>query len=119
MSNFLKRATRDGVCKGIGDAVGKAVREVVEPHATQFANKADQRFDQAAGNVAQEARKTASGLEGACANLERATQNYATQMSKNMKVCPGYGQPATAEKPSAPPAIPSSPRRPWRKVRYT
>ena len=95
---FLKRAIRDGVRKGIGDAVGKAVQKAVEPHATQFANKAAQHFDQAAGNVAQEARKTTSSLEGAFANLERSMQCYATQMGKNMKVCPGCGQPTTAEK---------------------
>ena len=47
--SFLKRAIRDavsqGISKGIGDAVGKAVREVVEPRATEYANKAADRFD--------------------------------------------------------------------------
>lgn len=102
MSNFLKRAIRDGVRKGIGDAVGKAVQKAVEPHATQLTNKAAQYFDQAAGNASQEVKRTTSGLEGAFANLERATQNYATQMSKNMKICPGCGQPTTAEKTFCP-----------------
>ncbi len=104
--SFLKRAIRDavsqGISKGIGDAVGKAVREVVEPRATEYANKAADRFDQAAGNAAQEARKTTSSLEGAFANLERSMQCYATQMGKNTKICPGCGQPTTAEKTFCP-----------------
>jgi len=102
MSNFLKRAIREGVSRGIGDAVSKVVREAVEPKATQLTNKAAQYFDQAAGQAAQETRKTTSSLEGAFANLERATQSYATEMSKNMKICPDCGQPTTAEKSFCP-----------------
>ncbi len=102
MSNFLKKAIRNGISKGIGDAVSKAVREVVEPKATELTNKATQYFDQAAGNAAQEAKQSTSGLESAFANLERATQSYATQMSKNMKICPDCGQPTTAEKTFCP-----------------
>ena len=84
--SFLKRAIRDavsqGISKGIGDAVGKAVREVVEPRATEYANKAADRFDQAAGNAAQEARKTTSSLEGAFAHLGGIALHGAFQIGK-------------------------------------
>ena len=104
--SFLKRAIRDavnqGISRGIGDAIGKAVQQAVEPRATEYANKAAEHFDKAAANVTQETRKTTSSLEGAFANLERSMQGYATQMSKNMKVCPECGQPTTAEKTFCP-----------------
>ena len=104
--SFLKRTIRNavsqGISKGIGDALGNAVRDVVEPRATEYANKAAGHFDRAAGNAAQEARKTTSGLESAFANLERSMQSYATQMSRNMKVCPSCGQPTSAEKTFCP-----------------
>lgn len=100
--SFLKRAIREGVRKGIGDAVGKAVQQVVEPRATEYANRAAEHFDQAAGSAVQQTKQTASGLEGAFANLERSMQGYATQMSKNMKICPACSQPTTAEKSFCP-----------------
>ena len=104
--SFLKRTIRNavsqGISKGIGDAVGKAVRDVVEPRATEYANRAADHFDRAANGAAQEVRRTSSGLESAFANLERSMQSYATQMSKNMKICPDCGQPTTAEKTFCP-----------------
>lgn len=100
--SFLKRAIREGVRKGIGDAVGKAIQQVVEPRATEYANRAAEHFDQAAEGAAQKTKQSASGLEGAFANLERSMQGYATQMSKNMKICPACEQPTTAEKTFCP-----------------
>lgn len=100
--SFLKRTIRNAVSKGISDAIGKAVQQAVEPKATEYANKAAERFDQAAGNAARQTRQATSGLEGAFANLERSMQSYATQMSQNMKVCPECGQPTSAEKKFCP-----------------
>ena len=100
--SFLKRALRDAVSKGLSDAIGKAVQQAVEPVATQYANKAAERLDEAAGNVAQQTRQTTSGLEGAFANLERSVQSYATEMSKNVKVCPNCQQPTSADKKFCP-----------------
>ena len=99
--SFLERAIRNGIRKGIGDAVGNAVQKAVEPKATELANKAAQSIDQAAQNTQQTARQ-ASGLEGALSNLERSMQGYATQAAKNMKICPGCGQGATADKKFCP-----------------
>ena len=98
----LRNAVSRGISKGLGDAIGKAVQQVVEPKAAEYANKAADRFDQAAGNVSQQTRQTTSGLEGAFANLERSMQSYATQMSKNVKVCPNCQQPTTADKKFCP-----------------
>ena len=99
---FLERAIRRGVSEGIGKAVGQAITKAVEPTATEFANKAAQHLDNAAHNTENQAKKTASGLEGAFANLERAAQGYATEAAKNMKVCPSCNQPTTADKKFCP-----------------
>lgn len=95
---FLERAIRQGVSEGIGKAVGQAITKAVEPTATELANKAAQHFDNAAHQNTQQKSQVASGLEGAFANLERAAQGYATEMSKNIKVCPNCNQPSDKEK---------------------
>ena len=107
--SLLKRALREGIRKGVGDAIGDAVRQAIEPTATQFANKAAQRLEQstnaAADRVKQgtdQARRATGGLQDALRNLEQAAQGYATEMGKNMKVCPSCGQPTTAEKTFCP-----------------
>lgn len=100
--SFLKRAIRDGISKGIGDAVSSAVKNAVEPKATQWANKTAQQLDEMSQNHTQEVKQSFGGLEGAFSNLQRAAQNYATEVGKNMKVCPGCGEPVTAEKQFCP-----------------
>ena len=100
--SFLKRAIREGISRGIGDAVSSAVKQAVEPKATEWANKTAQRFDDAAQNQTQEVRQSFSGLEGAFSNLQRAAENYATEMGKNLKVCPGCGETVSAEKKFCP-----------------
>ena len=100
--SFLKRAIREGISKGIGDAVSSAVKQAVEPKATEWANKTAQRFDEAAQSHTQEVKQSFSGLEGAFSNLQRAAENYATEVSKNIKVCPGCGETVPAEKKFCP-----------------
>ena len=95
---FLERAIRRGVSEGIGKAVGQAITKAVEPTATELANKAAQHFDNAAQQNSRPKAQIASGLEGAFASLERAAQGYATEMSKNIKVCPNCNQPSDKEK---------------------
>lgn len=99
---FLERAIRRGISEGVGKAVGSAVEKAVAPKAEQMANKAANQLDQAVQNTAQETRQATSGLNGAFANLQRAAEGYATEMSKNMKICPGCGQPAGADKKFCP-----------------
>ncbi len=99
---FLERAIRRGVSEGIGKAVGQAITKAVEPTATELANKAAQHFDNAAQHNSRPKAQIASGLEGAFANLERAAQGYATEMSKNIKVCPNCNQPSDKEKTFCP-----------------
>ena len=100
--SFLKRAIREGISRGIGDAVGQAVRQAVEPKATELANKAAQHLDQMAQPHTQEVKQSFSGLEGALENLQRASESYATEVSKNVKVCPGCGEPVSADKKFCP-----------------
>lgn len=100
--SFLKRAIRDGISKGIGDAVGSAVKQAIEPKATQWANRTAQQLDQMSQNQTQEVKQSFAGLEGAFSNLQRAAENYATEVSKNIKICPGCGEPVPAEKKFCP-----------------
>ena len=105
---FLDRAIRRGISQGIGDAVGKAVRQAIEPTATELADKAARHLENATQNAAQSVQnqtqytRQADGLQGAFANLERAAQDYATQVSKNIKQCPSCGETAGVEKKFCP-----------------
>ncbi len=99
---FLERAIRRGISDGVGKAVGEAISKAIEPTATELANKAAAQIDSAAQNSAQQSPKRTSGFEGAFANLERAAQGYATEMSKNMKICPKCNEPTTADKKFCP-----------------
>ena len=100
--SFLKRAIREGISRGIGDAVGNAVKQAVEPKATEWANKTAQQLDQMSQSHTKEVKESFSGLEGAFSNLQRAAENYATEVSKNVKVCPGCGEAVSAEKKFCP-----------------
>ncbi len=100
--SLFGRQLRNAVSRGISDAIGKAVQQAVQPKANEYANRAAEHFDQAAGNAAEQTRQATSGLEGAFANLERSMQNYATEMSRNLKVCPGCQQPAAADQKFCP-----------------
>ena len=100
--SFLKRAIREGISRGIGDAVSSAVKQAVEPKATQWANKTAQQLDEMSQNHTQEVKQSISGLEGAFANLQRAAENYATEVGKNVKTCPGCGEAVSAEKKFCP-----------------
>lgn len=100
--SFLKRAIREGISRGIGDAVSNAVKQAVEPKATEWANKTAQHLDEMSQTHTQEVKQSLGGLEGALSNLQRAAENYATEVSKNVKVCPGCGEAVSAEKKFCP-----------------
>ncbi|MBQ7936993.1 MAG: zinc ribbon domain-containing protein [Oscillospiraceae bacterium] len=101
---FLERAIRKGVSQGVGRAVGEALSKAIEPHANELANKAAQRIDEAAAKNEEyeNQRRQNSAFNGAFANLERAANDYATQLGKNMKICPGCGETVTADKKFCP-----------------
>ena len=101
---FLEKAIRKGVSQGVGRALGEALSKAIEPHANELANKAAQRIDEAAAkNEEYENQKRQnSAFNGAFANLERAANDYATQLGKNMKICPGCGETVTADKKFCP-----------------
>ena len=94
--NFLKRAIRSGIRQGISSAVSQTVRQAIEPKATELANRAEGQIDAVSQNNPQPTQTMSSNLEGALSNLERAAESYATELSKNLKVCPSCGQPAKA-----------------------
>lgn len=86
LSNLIKREVRngvnDGVRKGIGNGISNAVSGAVEkafkPKAEEWANKAADDLDAAAGNVEANAKET----NDAFANLARATENLANAMNQ-------------------------------------
>ncbi len=103
MSFFdLERAIRRGVSQGIGRAVGDAIGKAIEPTATDLANKAAGQIDNAAGNINNQTQQQGGGFQGAFANLERSVTNYATEMGKNMKVCPACEKPTSSDKKFCP-----------------
>ena len=109
---FLDRAIRrgisEGVSRGVSKAVGEAVNKVVEPKATDLANKAAQHIDNATGNMhanttySNNNGSTASALDGAFANLQRSATAYATEAAKNIKTCPACGESTSADKSFCP-----------------
>ncbi len=98
----IKNGISKGVSKGISTAVSKAVAKAAEPTATKLANKAANKLDQASGRAIDAVDAGASDYNSAMANLERAAQRYATEASKNMKICPNCEHAATASEKFCP-----------------
>ncbi len=98
---FLERAIRKGISQGVGKAVGNAITKAVEPKVTELTNKAANSIDNATAQHTA-SNQTTKGLESAFSNLERAVGGYATEMSKNMKICPKCQKPASADKKFCP-----------------
>ena len=103
---FLERAIRRGVSDAVGKAVGDALTKAIEPTAQELADRAAEQLDAAAANAAAQneqlreagqAVEQAGGLGGIFANLEKSLTNYATELGKNMKVCPNCGQPCDGD----------------------
>lgn len=106
---FLKRMIKKGISEGIENAIGKAVETAVAPKAQQFADKLADKIDDAAENANESIRsvknaenETGTGWKSAFANLEKSLTNYATEASKNVKVCSNCGQPTSADKKFCP-----------------
>lgn len=121
LGNMLKNTISDGINKGIrkgvSNAVENAVEKAVKPKVEDWANKTADNLTQAAqattDSLNQAAQATAdgmqatansvnnaggtAGLEGALARLQSSMENYATQASKNLKICPKCGAGATAD----------------------
>lgn len=98
---LLDRAIRNGVSRAVGSAVGKAVEQAVAPKVQQTAQQAAQQFipqqqPQAqpapafSGPQAQQAGAALGGLFG-------GLQSFASEATKNMKICPSCGEGAPAE----------------------
>ena len=105
---FLKRMIKQGISEGIENAIGKAVETAVAPKAQVFADKLADKIDDAAGsvnetvNVSKQEEERGSSWKSAFASLEKSLTNYATEASKNVKVCPNCGQPTSADKKFCP-----------------
>jgi len=102
---FLERAIRRGISEGLGNAIGKVVEEKLAPQAAEFSDMAARQLDQAVQGVRGEKEESKGsslfgnlgGLESAFSSLEKAAQGYATEMGRDIKICPSCGQPAKAE----------------------
>ena len=111
LKNAMKNGISDGISKGLNNAVGKAVEKAVMPKAEQWANRTADQIDQAtqsmgeaaaASKTVSTAAGSADGWEGAFANLQKSAENYATEVSKNLKICSACGETTTADKKFCP-----------------
>jgi len=99
---FLKRAIRNAVNKSVSNAVNNAVQKAVEPTATKLANKAAEGIDSATRSVTVQQNQASNEFNSAFSNLERAAKDYATEMGKNLKVCPSCGESTSKDKTFCP-----------------
>ena len=117
ISNGINNGISKGISKGISDALGKAVEKAVNPAAERLAGKAAAQLDEATAALdssAQAASEAAEGVEaakkaGGFAALENAlngwaknAEQYATELSKSLKICPKCGEAAPADKEFCP-----------------
>ena len=105
---MLDRAIKRGVSNAVSNAVGNAVNNAVE---RKVADTVSRPLNEAANQAAQQqyqqnqyaqqqnaqAQASAAQLGGIFASFAGAAQNFANEAAKNMKVCPGCGQPCGAE----------------------
>jgi len=110
---LFKNALQNGISKGVSSALTSVLQKAIEPKATELVNKAaDKLSDKLDDNIGQSAQaaqtvqtaaqpaqttQAVAGLAGAFASLEKMAKGYATEMTRNLKVCPNCGQPADAE----------------------
>lgn len=124
---FLDKAIKKGLSDAVSKAVTGAVKNTVTPAAEKLANKTASKLTDAVDSIGdtfskedtqqtaaapqsaapqqaenQEAQGGLANLAGVFANLERAAQGYATEMSKNLKICPSCGAGAAAEQKFCP-----------------
>ena len=92
--SFLKRALMNGIAQELGKKVGKAISDVVGP-ALNGNQTADPSFTQ-------QPLQPQGGTVNPFSGLERKLQDYAAQMSQNLKVCPGCSRPASADQAFCP-----------------
>lgn len=126
LGNIISGAISDGIKKGLGNAIGKAVEDIVKPSVENYAQKQADQINAAGEQVAkstEELRKandelgqtaaasadTQPATGGGLADLEavlggwaKHAESYATEMAKNMKICPKCGQACSAEKEFCP-----------------
>lgn len=116
LKNAIKSGISEGISKGINGAVGAAVNKAVTPVADKWAGKVADDLDQSlssasdAMNASAEVMENAgeisrsmpqgsgfSRLSASLAQAQSAAEDYATEMSKNLKECPACGEtvPAT------------------------
>ena len=99
---FLDRMIKDGISKGVSKAVGDAVEKVVAPKATEYANKTAEKLDEVTQSTTQKTNEATGELTGVFANLQKAAEGYATEVSKDIKICPECGNPTSSEKTFCP-----------------
>lgn len=112
LGNILSDAISSGVKKGIGNAVGKAVEKVVKPTVDNLAEKSAEHINATAESLeksASELRQASAGTDSSSSSLESAfgglksrLEGYATEISKNMKVCPECGEACSMDKQFCP-----------------
>lgn len=101
---LFDKAFKQGMSKGLGDALGKAVQQldqavnqVAGGQQNQQPNEPQQTYQQQQVHTTQKnlaASSTAGALGGFFANLEKSAKSFATELGKDMKICPECGKPS-------------------------
>lgn len=99
----------NAIRRGLSDAIGKAVGQAIKPKVDELTNKAAGKMEQAARSASNEREsasrsvsQSANQYEGAFGSLKRTLEGYATEASKNMKICPNCKEASTADKKFCP-----------------
>lgn len=89
LKNIIRNAVSDGISKGIRDAVSSAAGKIVAPKAEEYANKAADSLDNAAGEMSaaaaastDEKKNGFSSLEDSLDRLSRSAEKYAETLEK-------------------------------------
>lgn len=94
--SFLKKSLLKGIGQELGKVVGKVISDAVAPAANQ------QPGQQINPTVQQPQQSSWGTGINPLAGLEQRLQGYATQMSQNIKLCPGCNKPASADQTFCP-----------------
>ncbi len=86
LKNLIRNAIGDGIRKGVSDAVSREVEKAVAPKAEEYANKAADSLDSAAGEISaarakdDESKNGTSSLEESLDRLSRSAEKYAESL---------------------------------------
>ncbi len=98
--NIIGDALGEDFGKNLGDAINKASQQVKEPAATDCGSKQPEPCQEEGKETSKKTNNSAAAnnIENVFASLKQTMEGYATEVSKNIKVCPNCETPNGADK---------------------